>query len=300
MAGGSCPASVRPSGITAGQPSHKPRNHSGARRNRHLRGASFQSRGVARAGGRSHRCGDSSRHGGIHARAAVGCCSGPGRGIGSSTWPARGALHGSGKRVHASHQGASVRGCDNAALALRLAAFTEPAVMSAPVPGQTFTVTARFTNRSGVAIAPVGPDAPMVQLVGDDGWHITPGKDHTFSVTLADDVALGTKPYYSRSGLQDSRYSLGDASQFGRPTSTPPLVAVARYRVNAVAVELRERSGDASPSCHTATSFVRFEASRGSPSHSLPPLRSSRFQKPEPSSSRFRCCTTGRMRPRGR
>jgi len=128
----------------------------------------------------------------------------------------------------------------NAALALRLAAFTEPAVMSAPVPGQTFTVTARLTNRSGVAIAPAGPDASMVQLVGDDGWHITPGTDHSFSVTLADDVALSTKPYYSRSGLQDSRYSLGDASQFGRPTSTPPLVAVARYRVNAVAVELRE------------------------------------------------------------
>jgi LmbE family N-acetylglucosaminyl deacetylase len=128
----------------------------------------------------------------------------------------------------------------NAALALRLTALTEPAAMSAPVPGQTFTVTARLDNRSGVAISAIEPGAPLVHLTGDAGWNITSDKENSFSVTLADDVPLSTKPYYSRGGLQESRYRLDDPSQFGRPTPAPPLSAVARYRVNGVDVELRE------------------------------------------------------------
>ena len=63
---------------------------------------------------------------------------------------------------------------------------------------------------------------------------------HRFGVTLAADVAMSTKPYFSRKGLQESRYTLSDPSQFGRPASAPPLVAVARYTVGGVPVEIRE------------------------------------------------------------
>jgi hypothetical protein len=59
-------------------------------------------------------------------------------------------------------------------------------------------------------------------------------------VSLANDVALSTRPYFSRAGLQESRYTLIDPTQFGRPASAPPLVAVASYMVNGVAVERRE------------------------------------------------------------
>lgn len=128
----------------------------------------------------------------------------------------------------------------NAALALRLTAMTEPAVMNAPVPGQTFTVTTRLANRSGIALAPASSDAPTVDLVSAPGWSVTPATENSFTVSLANDVAYSTKPYYSRTGLQASHYTLSDPSQFGRPTSTAPLVARARYRVNGVDVELLE------------------------------------------------------------
>lgn len=59
-------------------------------------------------------------------------------------------------------------------------------------------------------------------------------------MTLADDVAMSSRPYFSRSGLAESRYTLSDPTQFGRPASTPPLVAVARYVIDGVTVELRD------------------------------------------------------------
>jgi hypothetical protein len=61
-----------------------------------------------------------------------------------------------------------------------------------------------------------------------------------FTVTVANDAAISTRPYFSRAGLSESRYTLADASQFGRPASPPPLVAVARYTIEGVAVEIRE------------------------------------------------------------
>jgi LmbE family N-acetylglucosaminyl deacetylase len=127
----------------------------------------------------------------------------------------------------------------SAALALRLSAVTNPAVMAAPVPGQTFTVAARLAIGSGVAIAPAAPDVPLVQVSGAPGWQVTSLADGAFSVTLAADAAISSKPYFSRASIQDTRYSLSDPSQFGRPSPSAPLTAIARYRVNGVAVELR-------------------------------------------------------------
>lgn len=144
------------------------------------------------------------------------------------------------------------------------AAFARPALMAAPVPGQTFEVRASLANRSGTPIA-LGTesgrggskDPPLqiaaVDLIAAAGWMVTPiagpvqGPGDTtelltarFTVTLADDVAISTKPYFSRNGLQESRYTLSDPTQFGRPVSPAPLVAVGHYTVDGVSVEIRE------------------------------------------------------------
>src|SRR5215203_7430112 len=111
------------------------------------------------------------------------------------------------------------------------AAFAPPALMAAPVPGQAFEVRARLANRGGVAAA-----METFSIEGDRGWQIDPAgvsggpalDRHQqvaarVRVTLADDVAISTRPYFSRNGLQESGYTLNDPSQFGRPASTPPL-----------------------------------------------------------------------------
>jgi hypothetical protein len=53
-------------------------------------------------------------------------------------------------------------------------------------------------------------------------------------------VAMSTRPYFSRKGLQESRYTSSDPAQFGRPASAPPLVATVSYTLNSVRVEIRE------------------------------------------------------------
>ncbi len=128
------------------------------------------------------------------------------------------------------------------------AAFAPPALMAAPVPGQTFEVRARLANRGGVAAA-----METFSIEGDQGWRINPAGvtggpaldrhqqvTARVSVTLADDVAISTRPYFSRNGLQESRYTLSDASQFGKAASTPPLRAVARYVIDGASIEIRQ------------------------------------------------------------
>lgn len=129
----------------------------------------------------------------------------------------------------------------NAAMPFMMSAITEPAVMGAPVPGQSFDVRVRAAGMAGTALdfARAG-EVPALQLTGASGWVVVAKGDGLYSVTLAGDAALSTKPYFFRAGLQESRYTLSDTSQFGRPASTPPLVAVTRYTVNGEAVEARE------------------------------------------------------------
>lgn len=128
------------------------------------------------------------------------------------------------------------------------AAFAPPALMAAPVPGQTFEVRARLANRGGIVAS-----APVIAIEGDRGWNVKPGltagqpdldrhQQATLraTVTLANDVPLSTRPYFSRAGLQESVYTLSDPTQFSRPVSTPPLRAVARYSIDGVAIEIRD------------------------------------------------------------
>jgi hypothetical protein len=144
------------------------------------------------------------------------------------------------------------------------AAFAPPAVMGPPVPGQTFGVVARLANRGGgtIVLGSYGASGvngdnratgAAIEIEAAPGWTVTPGPVATttslsrhelttarFTVRLADDVAMSTRPYFSRAGLAASRYTLSDPSQFGRPASAPPLVAVARYSVNGVPALIRE------------------------------------------------------------
>ncbi len=133
------------------------------------------------------------------------------------------------------------------------AAFAPPAVMAAPVPGQTFEVRARLANRGGITVAIPPSASAAITVEGDPGWQVAPGpatggpslERHQqatarMAVTLADTVAPSTKPYFSRNGLQESRYTLSDSSQFGKPASTPPLRAVGRYFIDGVPIEIRD------------------------------------------------------------
>ena len=98
-------------------------------------------------------------------------------------------------------------------------------------------------------------DAGASRLEGDRGWQVAarPARraarcssgisrsTRRFTVTLAADVALSTKPYFSpRRACRRAATRLSDPSQFGRPASTPPLRAVGRYVVDGVPVEIRE------------------------------------------------------------
>ena len=127
------------------------------------------------------------------------------------------------------------------------AAFAQPPALDAVVPGQAFEIRTTFANRAPVEIVLDG-----VTIEADKGWQVN-GQDgktaplashtvaqHRFDVTLSPDTRLSSKPYFTRNGLQESRYTLDDPAQFGNPRRAAPATALARYKVNGTAVELRE------------------------------------------------------------
>lgn len=132
------------------------------------------------------------------------------------------------------------------------AAFAPPSLMAAPVPGQTFEVRARLANRGGITVAIPPAASAAITIEGDRGWNVKAGAatggpnlarheqaTTRTTVTVSDDVAISTRPYFYRNGLQESRYTLRDPSQFGKPASTPPLRAVGRYFIDGVPIEIR-------------------------------------------------------------
>ncbi len=128
------------------------------------------------------------------------------------------------------------------------AAFAPPPTLAAPVPGESFDAVARFANRGGVDIG-----ISDLSIEAGRGWTIAPASGalppvlgrnavatRRFRARLADDVPLGSRPYYSRRSIQENRYEIGDAAQRHRPAAAPAAVAVARYTVAGVAGEARE------------------------------------------------------------
>lgn len=130
-----------------------------------------------------------------------------------------------------------------------MAAFVPPPAMAAPVPGQTFEVRAHLANRGRRSIGPA-----EVTLEAAAGWTARPagpaglaetvggasGLARRFTVAVAADAPISTRPYFRRSGLQESRYTLDDPTAFGRAAQPPPLTAVARYVVEGSPVTVRE------------------------------------------------------------
>ena len=127
------------------------------------------------------------------------------------------------------------------------AAFAPPPVMGAVVPGQSFEIRVQMSNRGGVSILP-----ESIALDTDLGWQareIAPAPAgplsrgqvlrRQFAVTLAADTPISTRPYFSRTSIQDSVYRFADEGQFGLPSTDAPAEAVVRYRVNDVPVEVR-------------------------------------------------------------
>jgi LmbE family N-acetylglucosaminyl deacetylase len=125
------------------------------------------------------------------------------------------------------------------------AMFMPAPTMAAVVPGQTFDIRASFSPRSqGVAL-------DSIRIEAENGWSVQPARapskavdsnavaEQIFKVTLAQDVRLSSRPYFRRDSIRDNRYTLLDATQFSRPDSAPPAVAVASYTVDGVAVEAR-------------------------------------------------------------
>ncbi len=119
--------------------------------------------------------------------------------------------------------------------------------MTAPIPGQTFGVSVRFTNRGtmpiqleSVLMMPTPGYTPTVV----SGQVSTVGEQQSgtffFAVKVADDAPISTKPYFSRAAFTENRYTLSDPSIFGRPFNPAPLVALANYTVNGVAVQMME------------------------------------------------------------
>lgn len=127
------------------------------------------------------------------------------------------------------------------------AAFMPPPTMAAPTPGQTFEVRAFFTNRGGVKVTP-----SEIALETGAGFGVTKGQGsigaalgnnetafQRFTVKLAEDAPLSSRPYFRRASVQENRYTVADNAQLHRPAAVPAAVAVARYSAEGVAVEAR-------------------------------------------------------------
>src|SRR5262245_45176325 len=139
------------------------------------------------------------------------------------------------------------RAAITAALGLELSAFADPsptappdntgrgggrgviATMTAPIPGQTFGVNVRLTNRGTARIQRANV------LLGPQGFSIKPGGvqpsaldpqqalNAFFTVTVPDEAPISTKPYFSRAAFSENRYSVADPMSFGQPFNPPPL-----------------------------------------------------------------------------
>ncbi len=153
-----------------------------------------------------------------------------------------------------------------AALGVELSAFADPSpkppapdtagrgagrgvitTMTAPIPGQSFGINVRFTNRGTVPVQlksilmlPTPGYTPTVM----GGQTSISGEQQSgtffFAVKVAADAPISTKPYFSRAAFTESRYTLSDPSAFGRPFNPSPLVAIANYTINDVEIQTME------------------------------------------------------------
>jgi LmbE family N-acetylglucosaminyl deacetylase len=128
------------------------------------------------------------------------------------------------------------------------AAFAPPPVMGPVVPGQTFDVQVTFLSRGTPAITL----DPAVQLNLGRGLRPDPSTgpaaaaqpnqpwNRRLRVVVDADAPITSKPYFERGSFQDARYTLVDASQFGKPAGDPPVSVSVGYTVDGVRITARE------------------------------------------------------------
>ena len=155
------------------------------------------------------------------------------------------------------------------------AAFAPPALMAAPVSGQSFEVRTRLANRGGIPISFNAAGGPPFMLVAERGWNVSPSANgppsqlarhenytHRFGVTLAGDVEMSTSRILAQGFA-------GVALHAERPVAVrpagcgAPLVAVARYTVGGVPVEIRETVKRREAKLPTAMCFAKSAACQG-------------------------------------
>ena len=114
------------------------------------------------------------------------------------------------------------------------------------VPGQAFEVKTLFTNRSAIAVT-----SPTIALTAQRGWIVTTqGADSGPRGSERADCARRspsrhrttrqlTRPHFTRTSIQEPRYTVADRTQLHRPSADAVLSAIVRYEVDGVPVELR-------------------------------------------------------------
>ena len=111
------------------------------------------------------------------------------------------------------------------------------------VPGQAFNVRATFVNPSSIELTHVhifleGKD---VYVTGGASTAMAAGRNQpvvqTFTTSLGDGHL--TRPHFSRTSIQDARYTIADSSTMPLPALPPALEIVARYEVAGVQAEIR-------------------------------------------------------------
>ena len=112
--------------------------------------------------------------------------------------------------------------------------FSAAPLMNPVVPGQTFDVRIRLTNRGSVEIA-----VDSIAVSGAAAGALSAATllardrtlDRTISVSVPHDARL-TRPYFGRESILDTRYTIADLASRARPAAVPAFVATAAYRVN--------------------------------------------------------------------
>jgi hypothetical protein len=125
-----------------------------------------------------------------------------------------------------------------------------PPAMPAVVPGQTFEVRTVFVNRGRVEVA--RPRVAIENKDSNSNWAIAGAGASSdaevatsnqpivkkFTVTVPENATL-SRPHFSRTSIQEARYTVADEGQRYQPAADSALEAVVRYEVSGVPVEIR-------------------------------------------------------------
>jgi LmbE family N-acetylglucosaminyl deacetylase len=126
-----------------------------------------------------------------------------------------------------------------------LSFYAPPPTMGFVVPGQSFKVRVRVTNRNAIPITPGD-----IKIIGKENWQINSKElnkssleenektEQAFSVTVPYNVRF-TQPYYHRSSLHENQYQYDNNEDVNLADNRPALQAAASYLVQNVLVEIQ-------------------------------------------------------------